>query len=530
MHQRPPQFRVLEHRTNRSFSEALAALWETDSPTQSMGLCHNRPWPRDHRPVPGVFASLLWHLAVILWLVRWPFASLFHSRAMPPEPRRAEQVVYLLRGQNLLDYLPLINTEDVGRQTRRAGKPEPPANPGSTSFHPYLTIRSNPRQPDNFRQTIVQAFSPPSLTIPKELRLPNALIGAANALPPPPSEVERRAAPVASGEPTAELSNTSISRPATSALALVPPANSVPDPALPVSPPATLTAPAGLPTTNGEIAHLGLPRWTEAAKLLSLSVDPSPAADSLTMPPGNRLGTFSISPAEGKDGGDTKGGSGGDRAAGEASTRLGSADQGGVGEGSVRVAEGVSAGGSEDGALPSFLVSTLVYPVSPPHPRRPAVVVTTGPTGGGGLDLYGVLKGDKIYTIYLPMPGRSWILQFCAHDRPTPADRRPPGPSNGIEIQLGPPLVPPSVLEQYDFRRGPFSKPLADTNGMIILQGVILEDGTVGDLKILRGILDSVDQAALAAFSRWRFSAALRSDKPVAVDVLVGIPIVSSET
>ena len=86
------------------------------------------------------------------------------------------------------------------------------------------------------------------------------------------------------------------------------------------------------------------------------------------------------------------------------------------------------------------------------------------------------------------------------------------------------------MLEQYDFRRAPFSKPLADTNGMIILQGAIREDGAVGDLKILQGVLDSVDQAALAAFSRWRFSAALRSDKPVAVDVLVGIPIVSSET
>jgi hypothetical protein len=49
-------------------------------------------------------------------------------------------------------------------------------------------------------------------------------------------------------------------------------------------------------------------------------------------------------------------------------------------------------------------------------------------------------------------------------------------------------------------------------------------------LKVLQGILDSVDQAALAAFGRWRFSAALQADKPVAVDILVGIPIVSPES
>jgi TonB family protein len=196
----------------------------------------------------------------------------------------------------------------------------------------------------------------------------------------------------------------------------------------------------------------------------------------------------------------------------------------------MRVAEGVSVVGSGSGILPSFSASDLVYPVSPPHLHRPAVVVTTGPTGGGGLHLYGVLKGDKIYSVYLPMPGRSWVLQFCEHDRPTEASHRPTGPSNSVEIRLDPALVPPSVLEQYDFHRPPFSKPLAGINGMIILNGVIREDGAVGDLRVLQGILDSVDQAALAAFSRWRFSAALRADKPVAVDILVGIPIVFSGT
>lgn len=143
--------------------------------------------------------------------------------------------------------------------------------------------------------------------------------------------------------------------------------------------------------------------------------------------------------------------------------------------------------------------------------------------------MYGVLKGGKIYTIYLPMPGKSWVLQYCAHDGSSPAGQSP-GRSNGIEIRLDPALVPPSALEQYDFHRPPLTNPTIGGKDMIILQGVIREDGTVGELKVLQSILDLVDQAAMAAFGRWKFSAALRSNKPVAVDVLVGIPIISSTT
>jgi len=56
------------------------------------------------------------------------------------------------------------------------------------------------------------------------------------------------------------------------------------------------------------------------------------------------------------------------------------------------------------------------------------------------------------------------------------------------------------------------------------LQGVIREDGSLGELRVLRGFQAEADQAALAAFSRWKFKPALREGKPVAVDILVGIP------
>jgi hypothetical protein len=150
------------------------------------------------------------------------------------------------------------------------------------------------------------------------------------------------------------------------------------------------------------------------------------------------------------------------------------------------------------------------------------MVVTAGPAGGGGLQAYGVLKGGKIYTIYLPMPGKNWILQYCAHVGSAAGQGQEP---HSVEIKLDPGVVPPSSLEQFDFRRPPVSESDPSRKEMIILQGVILEDGSVGELKVYKGLLEAVDKAALAAFSRWKFRPAQRLNRPIAVEVLVGIPV-----
>jgi TonB family protein len=94
-----------------------------------------------------------------------------------------------------------------------------------------------------------------------------------------------------------------------------------------------------------------------------------------------------------------------------------------------------------------------------------------------------------------------------------------------VEIRLGPGIVPPSAEQQFDFHRPPLSNSALNGTEMIILQGVIREDGSVGELKVLRGIIETVDQAALAAFSRWKFTPAQESNKPIEVEVLVGIPV-----
>jgi hypothetical protein len=153
-----------------------------------------------------------------------------------------------------------------------------------------------------------------------------------------------------------------------------------------------------------------------------------------------------------------------------------------------------------------------------PKARAPGIVVSSGPGGGGGLRIFGVLHSDKIYTVYFSMPGKTWVLQYCAHDNASQADAA----SRVVQIHIQPPLTPPAVIEQYDFHRATAAPDPG--NAQIILHGIIHEDGSVSDLTVLQGLDPLSNAAACAAFSRWKFKPALRTGTPVALEILLGIP------
>jgi hypothetical protein len=116
------------------------------------------------------------------------------------------------------------------------------------------------------------------------------------------------------------------------------------------------------------------------------------------------------------------------------------------------------------------------------------------------------------------MPGKSWILQYCAHEPAAQVDAS----ARVVQIHISPPLAPPAAIEQFDFRRP--QAPSDAGQPMIILHGFIHEDGTVSDLAALEGSDPASNAAACAAFSRWKFKPALRAGVPVALEILVGIP------
>src|SRR6266851_4515648 len=348
---------------------------------------------------------------------------------------------------------------------------------GSTAIHPSMTIISKPIHPDNSRQTIYQSSSPPDLGIATEQNLPNIV-----SLPPvqapkatlnldiakpflKSSQLPQVAAPSVDANPAAPMTT------------LLKPSNAQPRLAIPLA---------------GEALRLQSPKntagnaWeapsTQPGDIVALGVDPSAPTDQISLSSGNRGREFSIGTA-GRDpgapggvpNGTVGGGNGVAGLGGDASTGLGSGSSGGGGgnfanSGAVSIA-GPGAGGESRGMLDPISPINMVFPV--PRTivvRRNAFVVSAGPVGGGGLNVYGALHCGTIYSIFLPMPGKNWSLQYCEKSA---GAQKSMAEAPGTVLHLEKPLLPPDVdlSQRLDFRR--LRLPVENSHRTIILRGVI---------------------------------------------------------
>jgi hypothetical protein len=448
---------------------------------------------------------------------------------------------------------------------------------GISHFDPRITIISNPSQPDNFRMMIKTENPPSDIKPPMDSKVPDLISGGPSPTPkvakspsPAPAKADnspekpnatspskpfdindlaqplKSASPLQAPPPPVELLSEPLDLPAHH-LVEVPP----PPPLKNTAPPVAEAAPAPPKPTPQETPHPAAEaspsrptndnHATAAAsdkqepagepKIVALSVDPAPLKDAI--PSGVREGAFSISPAGtvqgaagGAPGAPTDVGNGGQGQESENSVGVGNGSPGGGhGTSNLSASPGISvsgragATGISAGTLAPLKAEDLVYAVNPetPKTRAPGIVVSSGSWGGGGLQIYGVLHGDKIYTVYFSMPGKSWILQYCARENPPPADAA----ARVVQIHIQPPLTPPAAIEQFDFHRPTAPQ---DPGAMIILHGIIHEDGSVSDLAVLQGFDPTSNAAACSAFSRWKFKPAQRAGIPVALEILVGIP------
>jgi hypothetical protein len=266
-----------------------------------------------------------------------------------------------------------------------------------------------------------------------------------------------------------------------------------------------------------------------------LSVDPGTFAQLASLAQGNRYAAIAIAPSKeglGSPGGSAKGtpggGTGGPGNGGDGSSGVGAGHSGGGGggtEGPLRATLTAVGGFGDTGGLDANkllgkVVPSAVFPIAAPAKiRRAPLVVSTGPIGGGGLDVYGALPCGRVYTIFLPMPGKSWVLEYCAH---LTGDAKPaPATGGGIQMEVG--VVPPSVDQQFDFHR--LAVPEKDADKLIVLRGLIDKDGSITDVHVYQGVQPDMDAVAALAFSNWKFKPAMRSSLPISVDVLVGIPV-----
>lgn len=98
---------------------------------------------------------------------------------------------------------------------------------------------------------------------------------------------------------------------------------------------------------------------------------------------------------------------------------------------------------------------------------------------------------------------------------------RGPGPRlDSAEVKAGPGVRMPRLLKEVK-PSYPVSKRGSGIQGMVTLDCIVLADGTVGEVRVARGIDPDLDLEAIRAMRQWRFTPGERDGKPVPVQVSV---------
>jgi len=209
-------------------------------------------------------------------------------------------------------------------------------------------------------------------------------------------------------------------------------------------------------------------------------------------------------------------------------TGTGSSDFSGSGKGGSRggASGGAGGGGGGNGAggtglLKADPLPNMVYAIPSTFSiRKNALIVSAGPIGGGGLSVYQALQCGTVETVFLEMPGKNWTMEYC----PLAGS----GPTNNTEsvsriVHMGQGILPPQPESKFDFQRLPV--PEIKAHKLIVLKGTLRADGSVDKVEVYESILPAMDEAARGAFSHWKFKPAMQQGAPIAVQILVGIPV-----
>jgi TonB family protein len=256
--------------------------------------------------------------------------------------------------------------------------------------------------------------------------------------------------------------------------------------------------------------------------VIALSVRPAVGAPPAPVA-GNRRGTFASTP-EGHHGAAGTAGS----SAGEASSRNGN---GGGSKTAAALPSGLYVGkssnptsavaGDPSGSSGNLVNPNLIANARPPRISHPPTDADPRISEAERA----VFGGRRVYSLSLNMPnlnsgGGSWIIHFAA----LKADSTPADPS-AQTADLSSPVATRKVDPAY-----PLELMRQNVSGTVILHAVILADGTVGTVRVLRSIDDRLDQFASDAIAKWQFQPATKNGSPVAVEATFWIPFRPAKT
>ena len=256
-------------------------------------------------------------------------------------------------------------------------------------------------------------------------------------------------------------------------------------------------------------------------RIIALGIHPTAMGPGMAMPAGNRRGTFAATPAG--------------QAGAPGTPDIAAGTNPGSGSGSSKNRQGIPSG--------------LMVGVGPDNQNRSAVAGPGNGTGGGtattqssdnsrlmadaspprvsstplhslpevsrdkATDVDRWIFGDKkFYAMTLNMPnlnsaGGSWVIRF--------AELNP----NEAKGDLTAPEATRKVDPAY-----PLELMRRNVQGTVTLYAVIRNDGTVSDVRVLRGVDDQLDQYARTALAHWHFRPATKNGAAVDLEAVVMIP------
>ena len=526
----------------RAFLRNLRDLFRASQPGLELSSPPANFWDdvfvAPHWPWRRFLESAVYHVAII--------AALSGAAQLWPQSHVNDRATFSSRDviyYSASEYLPPLDTGRIHLSLPKQGAPE----------HAPQAIISVPREPDNRTQTIVV---PPQLKLNRDVAMPNIVAWPQSQLTVPLAATARSAIdvrlpalPTSVVVPSPRVTATVTQSPSLPRDVIAPPPvvqaaliqrlgdinigrEQVvsPAPELPVTEQRTLARnPANLATSGPAVVppppSLEATGTTSGGRLIALGIRPVTPTTPLEVPSGNRSGIFAATP-QGKSGasGTPNIAASDDHASGNGTGKAAGIDSNNIPPGlfvgpSPNSANSSTSSGARSGATNGTASralsddSRLMAKATPPRVSAVQQPVTSGSSAHYPTELEKKVFGNRnVYSMTLNMPnlnsaGGSWVIRFAELNE------------DNAHGDLVAPLATRKVDPGY-----PAELMRRNVQGTVTLYAVIHSDGSVGEIRVLRGIDERLDEYARAALSHWHFSPATKNGYAVDLEAVVVIP------